>query len=288
MIGILDIEINYMVEVDYEGFRDLVDAIGGVEMYIEQDMFYDDDEQNLHIKFNKGETVNLDGKKAEEFFRWRQNNDGTGFENGDLDRIENQQILIGKIVEKCLKPSIVFQVPKIFNAITSNVNTNMPANKIIALGLKVKKLNQEDIVMTSIKGYFQDIEGQSFIVADKEENKELISSLKTSSVYKESINKSDIKVMILNGTNKNGLANTLKLNLYDLGYGTVHTANTDLVKKSVLQIENNKEVADILKEDTGITKVDKNIIDEYKEYDVVILIGEDKKDDFKGKQYIRS
>lgn len=110
--------------------------------------------------------------KAKEFFRWRQNNDDTGFENGDLDRIENQQILIGKIAEKCLKPSIVIKLPKIFNAITSNVNTNMPINKIIGLGLKVKKLNPEDIVMTSIKGYFQDIEGQSFIVSDKEENKE--------------------------------------------------------------------------------------------------------------------
>ncbi len=41
-------------------------------MYIEQDMNYDDPGQDLHIHFNKGETVHLDGKKAEEFFRWRK------------------------------------------------------------------------------------------------------------------------------------------------------------------------------------------------------------------------
>ena len=91
---ILEIQINYLVKIDYNAFRNIIDAIGGVEMYIDQDMYYDDDGQNLHINFKAGETVNLDGKKAEEFVRWRKNNDGTGFANGDLDRIENQQKFI--------------------------------------------------------------------------------------------------------------------------------------------------------------------------------------------------
>ena len=63
-------------------------------MYIERDMDYDDDAQDLHINFKAGETVHLDGKKAEEFFRWRKNNDGTGFADGDLGRIRNQQAFI--------------------------------------------------------------------------------------------------------------------------------------------------------------------------------------------------
>ncbi|WP_300380211.1 LCP family protein, partial [Clostridium sp.] len=55
--NLLGININYIVEVDYNAFRKSIDAIGGVDMYIEQDMFYDDDEQNLHINFKGGETV---------------------------------------------------------------------------------------------------------------------------------------------------------------------------------------------------------------------------------------
>lgn len=96
---LIEADINYIVKIDYEGFRALVDAVGGVEMYIERNMYYDDDAQDLHIRFNKGETVLLDGKKAEEFFRWRKNNDGTGFANGDLDRIENQHKFINKLIE---------------------------------------------------------------------------------------------------------------------------------------------------------------------------------------------
>ena len=74
--SLLSIKVNYLVEIDYAAFRNLIDAIGGVEMYIDRNMYYDDDAQDLHIHFNAGETVLLDGKKAEEFFRWRKNNDG--------------------------------------------------------------------------------------------------------------------------------------------------------------------------------------------------------------------
>ena len=250
-------------------------------------MFYDDDEQNLHIKFDKGETVKLDGEKAEKFFRWRKNNDGTGFENGDIDRIKSQQKLIGKLIEKCLKPSIVFKLTNILDTIISKVNTNIPANKIIELGLNIVELKPEDTLMTSIKWEFKDIEGQSFVVSDKKENRELINSLTTSSVHKEAINKKDIKIMILNGTNKDGLASSVKTNLYDLGYGKIDTGNIAIREKSVIQIENNKDIEEILKSDTGIEKVERSTIDDYKSYDVVIIIGENKKDDFRIKQGIR-
>lgn len=61
--SLLSIKVNYLVEIDYAAFRNLIDAIGGVEMYIDRNMYYDDDAQDLHIHFNAGETVLLDGKK---------------------------------------------------------------------------------------------------------------------------------------------------------------------------------------------------------------------------------
>lgn len=276
--GLLDIEINYVAEVDYDAFRGIIDAIGGVSMYIEQDMFYDDDEQNLHIRFNKGDTVNLDGKMAEEFFRWRQNNDGTGFENGDLDRIENQHKLIRKIIEKCLDKSIIFKLPEIVDAITSNIKTNIPPSEIIKLGFNIMKIKEEDIGMSSVQGYFEDLEGQSFIVADKELNKDIIKSLSIGSLYKKAINKCEMKVMILNGTNTNGLASILKNKLYDLGYGTISTGNTEKTEKSKIIIEKNNELKELLINDIGVKNFDEKIMDEYKEFDVVIIIGEDKID----------
>ena len=66
---LLEIDVNYIVEIDYKAFRSIIDAIGGIEMYIDRNMDYDDDAQNLHIHFKEGETVLLDGEKSEEFIR---------------------------------------------------------------------------------------------------------------------------------------------------------------------------------------------------------------------------
>lgn len=285
--NILGIDVNYMVEIDYQAFRSLVDAIGGVEMYIEQDMFYDDDGQDLHISFNAGETVHLDGKKAEEFFRWRKNNDGSGLENGDIDRIKNQQKLMGKIIEKSLSPSIIFKAPKIFEAISSNVDTNMTANEILSLGLKVIKLNSNDIIMTTLKGEFEDIYGQAYLIADEVANQDLINALNSTTPLSseettENIevpttdtgDKNNLKIMILNSTKINGLAGGLQDELYALGYTQVDTGNAEPRDKSSIQVKDKKN-REMLKSDTGIGKVERSIDSNYEEYDVVIFLGKD-------------
>ena len=61
--GLLNVNINYIVKVDYDAFVDIIDAIGGVKMKIERNMIYDDEGQNLHINFKAGETVKLESAK---------------------------------------------------------------------------------------------------------------------------------------------------------------------------------------------------------------------------------
>lgn len=277
--SLLNININYIVEIDYNAFRSIVDAIGGVEMTISQDMYYDDDEQDLHINFKAGETVLLDGEKAEEFFRWRKNNDGTGLANGDLDRIENQHLFISKLLDKVLSPSIVFKAPKILKAISDNVDTNIPANELISLGLKVLRLSSSDIVMETLQGEPEDIYGQSYLIAYEDYNKDLIDALNSNSSSLDnnitSINREDLKVLVLNGTKIDGLASSAKNKLLSLGYTNIEVGNsTTAVSKSVIQT-NNKDLRELLKSDIDIEKFDKISKSEYKDYDIVILLGDD-------------
>ena len=277
--SLLDININYIVEVDYNAFRSIVDAVGGVEMTIEQDMFYDDDAQDLHINFKAGETVLLDGKKAEEFFRWRKNNDGSGLANGDLDRIKNQQLFISKLLDKVMSPSIVFKAPKILKAISENVETNISAKELVSLGMKIIRLKSSDIIMTTLQGEPQYIYGESFLVADKEYNMDLINSLSSENPSGASnittIKREDLKVIVLNGTNISGLASTARDKLLARGYENVEVGNTtEAVNKSVIQT-NNKDLKDLLKSDIDIEKIEKISGSEYKDYDIVILLGED-------------
>lgn len=276
--SLLNININYVVEVDYNAFRSIVDALGGVDMAIEQDMYYDDDEQDLHINFKAGETVHLDGKKAEEFFRWRENNDGTGPANADLDRIKNQHLFMSKIVDKALKPSIVFKAPKILKAINDNVDTNIPANNLISLGMKILRLKTSDIVMSTLQGDSQYIYGESYLLADKDYNRDLINSLNadnpSSAENITSINRKDLKVLVLNGTKIDGLASSAKDKLQSLGYSNIEIGNATPVSKSVIQTDN-KELKEVLKRDIDIEKFDKISKSENKDYDVVIILGED-------------
>ena len=270
--GLLDITVNYLIEIDYAAFRNLIDAVGGVEMFIERDMYYDDDAQDLHINFNKGETVLLDGQKAEEFFRWRKNNDGTGLADGDLGRIKNQQKFISALIDKCTSPMIVTQIPDILKAVKENVITNMPGTEMIKYGLKM--ISNSGTSMNTLQGYNERIYGQDFLVADSSYNRSIIESLKITSEADNSEEKKNSSIMVLNATRVNGLAGNLKTELEKLGYASISTGNYEKSKESSI-LSNNKDLKKLLSDDTGIKNLSKNKESEYQDYDAVIIIGED-------------
>ena len=275
---LLGININYIVKIDYNAFREIIDAIGGIEMKIERNMIYDDEGQNLHINFKAGETVNLDGKKAEEFFRWRKNNDGSGLANGDLDRIENQQKFISKVVEKCTSPLILFRMSKIMSALGDNIETNMSSSEIIGYGLKFMNVKKENMSMITAAGTPKTIHGESFLIFNKNENKDIILSLSSSSPSKNlsvNVSKDDIRIKILNATKINGLAAKEMKELNNAGYIKIDTGNTELSDKSII-LANDKDKLKTIKQDLNIKNSDeKEDKAEYNDYDVIIILGKD-------------
>lgn len=276
--NILSININYVVNIDYTAFRDFIDSIGGVKMQINRDMIYDDDSQNLHINFKKGTTVNLNGQKAEEFFRWRKNNDGTGFENGDIDRIQNQHDFIQQVEKKIKSPFIIFRTPFILTKLGSDIDTNMSAVSIIYDGIRIA-MSKGTFNMTTLQGTPKTIGGQSYYIIDKNSNKDLL-SLKSSDKKDtgSEIDKSRARVLVLNGTSKDGLASQVKSQLSGYGWEKVETGNTGSSNKSYIETDNSslssslKEILVNIK-NTKSKPTDSN----YSGYDVVIILGDDYK-----------
>ena len=274
---ILSVNVNYLVKVNYAAFRDFIDAIGGVDMKIKYDMDYTDKSQNLRIKFKKGTEEHLDGKRAEEFFRWRKNNDGTGLPNGDIDRIKNQHEFLAQVVKKCATPAIIFKMPKILKVMETNIETNMPGTSIFKYALKLMTLKAGNINMTTIKGTPQMISGQSYFVFNKQANQQLINSL-NSNGDSGPISPQDVRIKVLNGTKISGLAATYKVQLNQLGYTNVDTGNTNLVKQSVVMVNNDNIKSELQKKFTAINKIE-SIDSRYEEpgYDVIIVLGDDAK-----------
>ena len=269
---LLPVNINYLVKIDYEAFRGIIDAIGGVEMDIEQDMFYDDDGQNLHINFKKGTTVLLDGEKAEEFFRWRKNNDGTGLATGDLGRIENQHKFINKVIDKLKSPTTIFKANKILNCIAENIDTNMPGSAMIKYGLKIMS---SETKITTLQGEPEMIGGLSYVVVDENKNLELYEALKGGEPIEQSVEKPSIKILVENGTNRTGLAGRAKGILEKDGFSSVEVGNGDLRKKSIIMAKD-KSYFELIKETLGDMKTTTEIPDDekYKGYDVIIILGD--------------
>ncbi len=198
-------------------------------MDITRNMNYDDPSQNLHIHFQKGTTVHLDGKKAEEFFRWRKNNNGTGFADGDLGRIENQHKFISKVVEKVKSPSIIPKIPNILSTIPDYVETDMSPEEIIKYGYVVTKGDKSSINMITLQGEAKYIGNVSYFIYDREKNRDIVYTLKAGGTSQKDnnteIDKSEIKIKVLNGTKVNGLAADCERKLKEMGYSNIVTGN---------------------------------------------------------------
>ena len=277
--NLLGIEINNYAKIDYEGFRKVIDAIGGVEMYITRNMNYDDPSQNLHIHFQKGTTVHLDGKKAEEFFRWRKNNNGTGFADGDLGRIENQHKFISKVVEKVKSPSIIPKIPSILSTIPDYIETDMSPEEIIKYGYAVTKGDKSSINMITLQGEAKYIGNVSYFIYDREKNRDIVYTLKTGGTAQKDnnteIDKSEIKIKVLNGTKVNGLAADCERKLKEMGYSNIVTGNGERRDFTKVRLKKDSSISTgEIENYLNIPNIEKNIQSD-ENFDIIILLGKD-------------
>lgn len=92
---ITGLEIDYTASINTAGFRDVVDAIGGVDFEVPQNMYHRDAAQGLYINLKQG-YQHLDGDKAEQLVRFR------GYKFGDLQRIQVQQSFMKAVFDKVM------------------------------------------------------------------------------------------------------------------------------------------------------------------------------------------
>lgn len=91
------VEIDRVAVLNFDALVEIVDMLGGIEMYIPKDMDYDDNAAGLHIHLKKGRQT-LDGKDALGFVRFRKGKRGQG--DSDLERQKRQKDLMLALREK--------------------------------------------------------------------------------------------------------------------------------------------------------------------------------------------
>ena len=162
--NLLGIPVDFYVSVDLEGFVELVDAIGGVWFDVPVNMNYDDPTQNLHIHFEKGYQY-LEGKDAVKVVRFRQNNDGTGYPNGDLGRIETQQAFLTAVAKQMLDnlgSNPVQAVKDYANLFYKYVDTDLEVGELAWVGEQAFTCGMENIHFYTLPGEGANLHNMSF------------------------------------------------------------------------------------------------------------------------------
>jgi LCP family protein required for cell wall assembly len=147
----LDIPIYGYVAIDFTGFQELVDLVGGVDVYVDQRIIYDDPVDGTHIRLEQGQQV-LDGKNALDFVRARLDNRGPNYYTSDYKRMERQQMVLKALGREIVSISSLPRIFSMMNVVGDNVTTTLTPKELDQLIRKFYRFNIEDLETTSIVG----------------------------------------------------------------------------------------------------------------------------------------
>ncbi|MEB3310556.1 MAG: LCP family protein [Snowella sp.] len=142
-----EVPIDRYLRVNVQAVEKLVDALGGVTVYVPKDMKYQDDSQHLYINLKEGEQ-HLDGNKTLQLLRFRKDS------LGDIGRIQRQQMLTRALIEQALKPQTLLKIPDILGILQSYLDTNLSMEELVAVAAMAAKTPRSDVQMLMLPGDF--------------------------------------------------------------------------------------------------------------------------------------
>lgn len=162
---LLDVNIDYYAIYDNKFVQEVVDSVGGVEIYVPQKMYY---KGSTEVVIEEGLQV-LNGKEAELFVRFR-----SGYANADLGRVEAQRNFIKAFIETVLSKENIPNIPKIIKIALENTKTNATTREIMKYANEIKEINIDEIESITMPNSPEYIDGLSYVIADKEEARRVI------------------------------------------------------------------------------------------------------------------
>lgn len=244
------VPINHYAEINLSGFVNVVDAVGGVPVWLDAPM----QDRWANVDLPAGCNI-LDGHQAIGFVRARHI-------DSDLGRIARQQRVIKTLVSQIISPSSLVNVPRLFqvaNAGGSSITADEGFGpfQLLRLGRAARGLAGGGIATYTVPTTGQRIEGNDVLVPTTEAGT-LYAGFASGSVLtpqevgdSSRVRPEDVQVRILNGTGREGLANRAKQVYTDLGFKVSGIGNANPRQTSIVQFPPGKadgaqKVADTL------------------------------------------
>ena len=163
----LSLPIDHYVLFDFDGFEKVIDAMGGVDIFLEEEMKVWPNKKT-YITLPAGQN-HLDGATALKYMRTRKN-----YRNGDLGRVAGQRRLIKALFDKVEKMNSV-DVLKVLKAAYGNFKTDMSLEEIRAFIAPVKKCGADSLHMFELPGNDRWVKPHpSYYICDEEKAVEAI------------------------------------------------------------------------------------------------------------------
>ena len=166
----LGVRVDKYIMFHDKGVRAVVKALGGVDIYVEKDMHYDDWSGKLHINFKKGKH-HLSDKDVVEYLRFRH--DATG----DIGRTKRQQWFLRGLLAELKKPETLVKIPKLVSVTNKYVKTDMSPYEMTQYATLATHFDMDNIEIAMLPGAPNKHGYTSYWILDPEKTQDVIDRL---------------------------------------------------------------------------------------------------------------
>lgn len=161
---ILGIPIEHYVAIDFDGFKAVIDELGGIEVNVDRKLVYDDPTDDTHINLNPG-LQTLNGEQALGYVRHRHDNRGLKYYSNDFDRNRRQQEVIKAVLDKAGSLEGLTKIFAIMDVGAKNIHTDLSKDQIKGLAFDFKGFNATMVNTLDNGAYWQG--GYTYLDKDK-------------------------------------------------------------------------------------------------------------------------
>ncbi|MCC3410015.1 MAG: LCP family protein [Microcoleus sp. PH2017_10_PVI_O_A] len=274
--------IERYVRVSSGAFRELVDLLDGVEVFVPRAMSYTDRAQKLSINLAQGWQT-LNGEQAEQLARFR--NDGLG----DIGRIQRQQSLIQAIRNRLASPSVLVRLPQIVRLMQKYVDTNLNFEEILTIANFGLQLERDNFKMVMLPGRSSSSQGdlRSYWILDAAGRDRIMTQYFKQGAAdfaqerirnpSQPVSPANLKIAVQNASSNPKTAKTVASFLRKKGFDNVSVVKDWPDKQRQSQIivqQGDLEAANLLQKAIGDGKIEASSTGEI-ESDLTLRVGED-------------
>ncbi len=252
------IDINYYALIDYNAFRDAVNAVGGIDINVQSEDprgLYDPSiDWSTHgplVKLTNGEH-HLTGEQALDLARARGDAYGSyGFPQSDFDRTAHQRQMLLALKTKIFTAGVLANpvaLGRLFDALGANVRTDMTlseARRLYDLGKNINNSKIQSVSLNNVNGsnllanYTSPTHQTTLITAAGIDDFSQIQQLLQQLTSNNPVVKEGAQVVVLNGTTTDGLAGQAEtalkaksITVTAIGDASANTATTTIIDAS--------------------------------------------------------